>query len=112
MARPQRRLRSCCRRASSPACSSRTAASGFTSASLTARTQDGAYVAVRFNPQASAADITKFLADNKATIVGGPVAGGLFKLRVSDSAMSDGELSAVVKNMAANPVIGFAAKAN
>jgi anti-sigma-K factor RskA len=84
---------------------------GFTTVSLTTNT-DGAFVAVRFNPQASAADITKFLADNKATIVGGPVAGGLFKLRVSDSAMSEGELSAVVKNMSANPVIGFAAKAN
>ena len=83
----------------------------FTSASLTLN-EDAAYVAVRFNPQASAADITKFLADNKATIVGGPVAGGLFKLRVSNSAMSDGELSEVVKNLAANPVIGFAVKAN
>ena len=83
----------------------------FTSASLT--TNAGAtHVAVRFNPQASAADITKFLADNKASIVGGPASGGLFKLRVSNSAMSEGELSAVVKNMSANPVIGFAAKAN
>ena len=44
--------------------------------------------------------------------MGGPAAGGLFKLRVSDSAMSDAQLSAVVKNMSANPVIGFAAKAN
>jgi hypothetical protein len=83
----------------------------FTSASLTLN-EDAAYVAVRFNPQASAADITKFLADNKATIVGGPGAGGLFKLRVSNSAMSDGELSAVVKNLAANPVVGFAVKAD
>ena len=44
--------------------------------------------------------------------MGGPAAGGLFKLRMSDSAMSDDQLSAVVKNMSANPVIGFAAKAN
>ena len=61
---------------------------GFTTASLTENAK-GAFVAVRFNPQASAADITKFLADNKATIVGGPAAGGLFKLRVSDSALSE-----------------------
>ena len=60
----------------------------------------------------SAADITKFLADNRATIVGGPAAGGMFKLRVSDNALSEAELSAVVKNISANPVIGFAAKAN
>ena len=59
----------------------------------------GAYVAVRFNPQASAADITKFLADNKATIVGGPTAGGMFKLRVSDGSLSEAQLSAVVKTI-------------
>ena len=84
---------------------------GFTSASLTTNEQ-ASYVAVRFNPQASAADITKFLADNKATIVGGPASGGMFKLRVSDSSLSEAELSAVVKTMSASPVIGLAAKAN
>ena len=71
--------------------------------------EQGTYVAVRFNPQASAADITKFLADNKAAVVGGPAAGGLFKLRVSDSAMSDAEIGALTKRMAANPVVGFVA---
>ena len=84
---------------------------GFTSASLTTN-EPAAYVAVRFNPQASAADITKFLADNKATIVGGPMPGGMFKLRVSDSSLSDAELSAVVKTMSASPVVGLAAKTN
>src|SRR5436189_1452249 len=84
---------------------------GFTSASLTTN-EPASYVAVRFNPQASAAGITKFLADNKATIVGGPASGGMFKLRVSDSSLSEAELSAVVKTMSASPVIGLAAKAN
>ena len=69
---------------------------------------DGAFVAVRFKPDATAADITKFLADNKATIAGGPGAGGMFKLRVSNAAMSDQELGAVAKKMAENPVVGFA----
>ena len=84
---------------------------GFTSASLT-QSVDGSLVAVRFNPQATAADITKFLADNKAIVVGGPAAGGMFKLRVSENALSDSQLGAIVKKMAADPVIGFAAKAN
>ena len=84
---------------------------GFTTASAPENAK-GAFVAVRFNPQASAADITKFLTDNKASLVGGPAAGGLFKLRMSDSAMSEDQLSTVVKNISANPVIGFAAKAN
>src|SRR6185503_12347329 len=59
---------------------------GFTTVSLTTD-ENAAYVAGRFNPQSSAADITKFLTENKASIVGGPAAGGLFKLRVSNSAM-------------------------
>jgi anti-sigma-K factor RskA len=82
---------------------------GPTMASLTTN-EPASYVAVRFNPQASAAEITKFLADNKATIVGGPASGGMFTLRVSDSALSESELSAVVKKMTANPVVGLAAK--
>ena len=85
---------------------------GFTSCVADDERATAPYVAVRFNPQASAADITKFLADNKATIVGGPTAGGMFKLRVSDNSLSEAELSAVVKTMTANPVVGFAAKAN
>jgi anti-sigma-K factor RskA len=84
---------------------------GFTSASLT-QSEDSSLVAVRFNPQATATDITKFLADNKAIVVGGPAAGGMFKLRVSENALSDSQLGAIVKKMAADPVIGFAAKAN
>jgi anti-sigma factor RsiW len=84
---------------------------GFTTASHTAN-EEGAFVAVRFNPQASAADITKFLADNKATIVGGPASGGMFKLRVSAKSLSEPELSAVVARMTASPVVGLAAKAN
>jgi anti-sigma factor RsiW len=84
---------------------------GFTTASYTQGTE-GAAISVRFNPQASAADITKFLADNSATIVGGPAAGGMFKLRISNGAMSDQDLSAAAKKMSANPVVGFAVPAH
>src|SRR5262245_5124233 len=69
---------------------------------------EGAFVLIRFNPQASAADITKFLEDNKSTVVGGPSAGsGLFRLRVAENHLSQAELIAVVKKMAANPVVAF-----
>jgi anti-sigma factor RsiW len=74
--------------------------------------QDASRVAVRFNPQASAAEITKFLSDNKAAVVGGPDTGGMFKLSLSDRSLSETELSAVVKAMSANPVVAFAVKAN
>jgi anti-sigma-K factor RskA len=34
---------------------------------------EGAFVLIRFNPQASAADMTRFLEENNATVVGGPL---------------------------------------
>ena len=84
---------------------------GYTTVSLP-QVQDGAFVSVRFNPQASAEEITKFLSDNKAAVVGGPASGGMYKLRLADRSLSESELSAVVKTMSASPVIAFAAKAN
>jgi anti-sigma-K factor RskA len=84
---------------------------GFIGASLTVN-DDGASVAVRFKPEASVADISKFLSDNKAVIVGGPVAGGMFKLRLTAGSPSDTELSGIVKAMSASPVVALAAKAN
>jgi hypothetical protein len=80
--------------------------------SSAAPTAPGAYVSVRFKPEASAAGITKFLADNKAGIVNGPAAGGMFKLRVSDKALSDDEVRALAKKFADNPVVGFAVAAD
>lgn len=67
---------------------------------------DGAYVRVSFKPDATAAAITAFLNDNKAVVVEGPQA-GFFRLRVSDKPMSREELGALVKKLAANPVVSF-----
>jgi anti-sigma factor RsiW len=67
---------------------------------------DGAYVRVSFKPDATAAAINAFLTDNKAVIVEGPQA-GFFRLRVSDKPMSKEELGAMVKKLAANPVVSF-----
>lgn len=69
---------------------------------------EGSFVLIRFNPQATVADISKFLEDNKASVVSGPSAGtGLFRLRVADTALSQSDLAGVVKKMATNPVVGF-----
>ena len=43
----------------------------------------GAFTLIRFAPQASADDITKFLEANKLSIAAGPMAGGLYKVRVA-----------------------------
>ena len=71
-------------------------------------TDTGAFVLIRFNPQANVTDISAFLQEHKATLAGGPAAGsGLFRVRVADRAVSPAELAAVVKQMQANPVVGF-----
>lgn len=81
----------------------------FTVASIDKQAADtGAYVLIRFNPQASVTDISKFLNEHNATIAGGPASGsGLFRLRVAEKPLSQAELGAVVKRMQGNPVVGF-----
>jgi anti-sigma-K factor RskA len=68
----------------------------------------GAFVLIRFNPQANVTDISKFLAEHKASIAGGPAAGsGLFRLKVAEKPVGQAELGAIVKRMQGNPVVGF-----
>jgi anti-sigma-K factor RskA len=68
----------------------------------------GAFVLIRFNPQASVGDISQFLAEHKASIAGGPAAGsGLFRLKVAEKPVGQAELGAIVKRMQGNPVVGF-----
>ncbi len=64
----------------------------------------GFHVLVRFAPDASAADVTRFLEANKASVVDGPKPGGLYRLRVAA-----GDKAEVVKVMQANKLIGFIA---
>lgn len=46
---------------------------------------DGSFVMARFAAGATATDITAFLQANNLTVAGGPVAGGLYRLRVSET---------------------------
>jgi len=72
---------------------------------------DGAYVNIRFKPDASVADITGFLSANKAIIVASPPStDGFFKVRVAEKAMTEDELSAVTKTLRNSPVVSFVAK--
>ena len=83
---------------------------GYSTASIPQLDQNarGSFVHVRFNPQATVDDITKFLIENKAVVLGGPAAGsGLFKVRVAKTHLSQAELGAIVKTMAKSPVVGF-----
>ncbi len=68
-----------------------------------------AIVAVRFAPQASAADITKFLDAYNASLVGGPRPAGFYRLRIGEATMPLEELAKLVDRMAREKVVEFAA---
>lgn len=57
-----------------------------------------AHAFVAFAPQASFADITKYLREHKAYIVDGPRADGIYTIRVA-SALAEGEVAEIVQEM-------------
>ena len=82
--------------------------SGFETASAPSTAPGvGAFTLIRFAPQASFDDINKFLEQNKLMIVSGPVAGGLYKVRVGDNTLSKDQVGEVVKKLQQDKVVGF-----
>jgi hypothetical protein len=71
----------------------------------------GAFTLIRFAPQATQDDVTKFLEANKLSIASGPMTGGLYKVRVSMTAMPKADLAALAKKLQENKVVGFIATA-
>ena len=69
----------------------------------------GTFTVIRFAPQASSDDITKFLEANKLQIASGPSAGGLYSVRVSEAALPKDELARIVRKLQDNKVVGFIA---
>jgi hypothetical protein len=73
----------------------------------------GAFALVRFAPQASIADITRFLDTRGAQIVEGPRPGGpggMYRVRISDRRLLSSELEQAVKEFqSASALVSFAA---
>ncbi len=69
----------------------------------------GAFTMIRFAPQATQDDVTKFLEANKLSIAAGPMAGGLYKVRVAATGLPKDELSAIVKKLQSDKVVTFVA---
>jgi anti-sigma factor RsiW len=67
------------------------------------------YAVVRFQPQATAAEIGDFLASNKLSVAGGPSAGGLYRVQVSSKKLSQPDLADILKKLQQNSVVGFIA---
>ena len=83
---------------------------GYQTASApTTAPEAGSFALIRFAPQASADDITKFLETNKLSIAGGPMAGGLYKVRVAVTGIPKAELARIVKKLQEDKVVGFIA---
>ena len=86
------------------------ASSGYETASAPSTDPGvGAFTIVRFAPQASSDDITRFLEANKLQIASGPAAGGLYKVRVSMTGLPKADLARIVKKLQENKVVGFIA---
>jgi hypothetical protein len=78
----------------------------------TARPQSGTFAIVRFNPSATAADIGKFLRTHEASVVDGPKADGLYRLRVSQSPLPRDAIEKLMTRMEQEKaIVGFIAPA-
>ena len=87
-----------------------TKTSGYQTASApTAAPDVGTFALIRFAPQASADEVTKFLESNKLSIASGPTAGGLYKVRVAVTGIPKAELARIVKKLQEDKVVGFIA---
>jgi hypothetical protein len=69
----------------------------------------GSFVAVRFAPQASMAEISKFLDTYAASVTGGPRPGNLLRLRIGDTTLPPAELAKILRRMTQEKVVEFAA---
>jgi hypothetical protein len=69
----------------------------------------GTFALVRFARQASAGEITKFLETYQATLVDGPKAGGLYRVKLAMSTAAKEELARIVSRMQQDRVVEFAA---
>ena len=80
------------------------------SAPATTPAAAGTFVLARFAPGATTTAVTAFLDANQCSIVDGPRAGGLYRLRIADKALSQEERDRKIARLSANTsIIGFVA---
>jgi negative regulator of sigma E activity len=70
---------------------------------------DGTYALIRFQPQSSAADITRFLDANKLDIAEGPLAGGLFRVRIAPTKLAKTDRDRLIRTLETDQVVSFIA---
>jgi hypothetical protein len=88
-------------------------AGSYETASVSTNAADnGDYALIRFQPQATAADITNFLEANKLSVSEGPTAGGLYRVRIAATKLPRTDLDRLIKTLQENKVVGFIAVAD
>ncbi|HVU41892.1 MAG TPA: hypothetical protein VHD86_12645 [Xanthobacteraceae bacterium] len=71
---------------------------------------DGSYALIRFQPQANAGDIAKFLETNNLSVTGGPITGALFRVQVAPTKLPTADLANIVKKLQSDKmIVGFVA---
>jgi hypothetical protein len=70
---------------------------------------DGTYALIRFQPQVSAADITRFLDANKLNIAEGPLAGGLFRVRIAPTKLAKTDRDRLITTLQTDQVVSLVA---
>ncbi len=80
-----------------------------TASALMSAPGDGSYAMIRFQPQARMGDITQFLEANKLSIIGGPAAGGLYRIMVATTKLQRDALVDRIKKLQQDKVVGFIA---
>ena len=70
---------------------------------------EGAYALIRFQPQANAAEIARFLETNKLSIAGGPAAGGLYRVRIAATKLPKADLDQRIQTLQSDKTVSFIA---
>ena len=73
----------------------------------------GSYALIRFDPKAGMAEVSKFLESHHASVVDGPRAGGMYRIRLADTALPEEEVARIVKAMQDDSrIVRFVGSAN
>jgi len=82
---------------------------------LASAVSKGSFAVIRFTPQATADEITKFLGAYKATLVEGPLktGGGLYRIRLADNQLPPADVGKIIRQMQDHDarIVGFIAPA-
>lgn len=88
----------------------KTPGGGYETASAPASAPaDGSFAMIRFAPQVTATDVTRFLEANKLSLTGGPAPGGLYRVRLAATALAKDDLAQRVKQLQQDKTVEFIA---